>query len=88
MASSSVVDCDPERPEATQHIYALGKRDAKLNLIHKLQKFLASKDTIYNSIICDAAARILAVLVSDHEHYQEYIEDVKIFIGVVLSNSL
>lgn len=56
--------------------------------MNKLQKFLATKETVYNSIICDAAARILAVLVSDHEAYQRYIEDVKIFIGVVLSNAL
>lgn len=79
---------DSEKPEAAQHIYALAKRDPKLNLINKLQKFLASKDTIYNSIICDSAAIILAVLVSDHEKYQEYIEDVKIFIGLILSSTL
>ena len=79
---------DSEKPEAAQHIYALAKRDPKLNLINKLQKFLASKDTIYNSIICDSAAIILAVLVSDHDKYQEYIEDVKIFIGLILSSTL
>jgi hypothetical protein len=89
MAFCSVCSAiDQERPDAVKHIYALADREAKLNLVNKLQKFLATKETVYNSIICDSAARILAVLVSDHERYQKYLEDVKIFIGVVLSNAL
>lgn len=66
----------------------MAKKDSKLNLINKLQKFLASKDAVSNSIISDAASRILSVLISDHEHYQEYIEDTKILIGVIVSNTM
>lgn len=55
--------------------------------MNKLQKFLALKEESFNSIIYGSSARILALIVSDHEHYNEFIEDVKIFIGVVIANS-
>lgn len=77
-----------EKPTAVQHIYALAKRSPELNLVPKLQRFLAGKETQNNSIICDAAARILSVIISDHERYTDYIEDCKIFIGMILSDSV
>jgi hypothetical protein len=77
-----------ERPEAVSHIYDFNKKFPKKNLIKQLEKFLAVKDTHYNSIVCDASARILAVLVSNHERAGDYIEDTKIFIGTMLSNSI
>lgn len=77
-----------ERPEAVNVIYEFNSKYPKKNLIKQLEKFLAVKEVHYNSIVCDAAARILAVLVSNHERSAQYIEDTKILIGTMISNSI
>ena len=75
-------------PSCLNYVYEYAEEGPDFNLVVKLQKLLARKDDVYNSIIYDAAAHILALLVSDHDHYEDYIEDVRIHIEYIISNSL
>lgn len=75
-------------PRAIQHVYDYAEEDPAYNLVLKLQKLLARKDTVFNSIIYDAAANIIATLVSDHDHYTDFQEDVRIHIDYIISNTL
>ena len=77
-----------EMPSCLNYVYEYAEEGPDFNLVVKLQKLLARKDDVYNSIIYDAAAHILALLVSDHDHYEDYIEDVRIHIEYIISNSL
>lgn len=49
---------------------------------------MASKDVQYNSIIYDAAAHIISVLISDHDRISEFIEDTRIHIDYICASGL
>jgi len=82
-----------------EHIFSLMNRKITRNVIQKLQKFLPSpsSDKIgekkggfvsqekYNSVIVGAACRILSVILSNQNHYREYMTDCKLLVNL-LSN--
>lgn len=75
-------------PSAIKFIYEYSDENNNYNLILKLQKILASRDIVYNSIIYDAAAHIVAVLTSDHDHYEEFKEDSRIHLDFIIASGL
>lgn len=58
------------------------------NVVQKLQRIIGCDDNEYNSVTNDSTARLMAVLVSEHSHYNDYIEDLKIFLNYIVSSSL
>lgn len=76
-------------PSAAKYIYSLSDSTPEMNLVQKLQRILANKDyNSFNSIIFDSAARIQAFLISEHYHYTQFLEDNKMLIGFIITNSL
>lgn len=79
---------DSERPECIEFIYKQREEDPQLDLIEKLQKILSKNNTFFNTNTLDAAANILSVLISDHDHYQFFENDVTIHINHIIGSSL
>ncbi len=66
---------------------SIGKSNPEKDMIKFLQKVLASK-TLYNSNVSYAGARILSALLSNFSTYSEYINDAKIMMNFLITNSL
>lgn len=75
-------------PSAIKYVYEYAQENNTFNLVLKLQKILASKDVVYNSIIYDAAAHIISVLISDHDHYEKFKEDTNIHIDHIIASGI
>jgi hypothetical protein len=74
------------------HVINLMKGRKDRNVIQKLMKFLPSKagsgdmaQAKYNTVTIDAACRILAVVLSNQDHYNDYLVDCRLVI-ISLSN--